>query len=263
MARFQVELSGKWHDYEGDEDKILKRAFQAGFPNARFALRGQHYEYDFKTMEQKNTDTGKTRRIRAPHKWKQPSEPLVPKGRTTTVTVPKGPDGKAPATIQLPHPDLKGATFTVNVPPTARPGQVLLVPIPDLPPGAQVDAPEPAAAPPAGAPPATGKSGGLSTGAKVAMGLGGAAVVGAGALVGGVALGAAVGEDGLAAAGDTIEDGAITAAHAIEGAAVSGAHAVEGVALTVGDHIGDVATDAEHWISGAATDAGDFIMDLF
>eukprot|EP00421_Protoceratium_reticulatum_P029471 CAMPEP_0168483374 /NCGR_PEP_ID=MMETSP0228-20121227/65535_1 /TAXON_ID=133427 /ORGANISM="Protoceratium reticulatum, Strain CCCM 535 (=CCMP 1889)" /LENGTH=42 /DNA_ID= /DNA_START= /DNA_END= /DNA_ORIENTATION= len=42
MAVFQVKLGGEWKDYAKDEDKILKRAYLAGFPNAKYALRGQH-----------------------------------------------------------------------------------------------------------------------------------------------------------------------------------------------------------------------------
>jgi len=54
MAHFQVKLGGQWKDYSNTEDKILKRAFMAGFPNVRFSLRGQNYSYDFKQMIQIN-----------------------------------------------------------------------------------------------------------------------------------------------------------------------------------------------------------------
>jgi hypothetical protein len=43
MAKFQVKLGGEWKDYSNQEDKILKRAFMAGFPNAKFQHRGQKY----------------------------------------------------------------------------------------------------------------------------------------------------------------------------------------------------------------------------
>jgi len=33
MAHFQVKLGGEWKDYSSTEDKILKRAFMAGFPS--------------------------------------------------------------------------------------------------------------------------------------------------------------------------------------------------------------------------------------
>merc|ERR1719261_1298975 len=78
-------------------------------------------------MIQINTDTGKSRQIRAPRKWTQPSKPLVPAGPTTVVTVPKGSPGK---TIQVPHPGVKGAFISVNVPASAKAGQAMLVPVP-------------------------------------------------------------------------------------------------------------------------------------
>eukprot|EP00404_Azadinium_spinosum_P058285 CAMPEP_0180731172 /NCGR_PEP_ID=MMETSP1038_2-20121128/21004_1 /TAXON_ID=632150 /ORGANISM="Azadinium spinosum, Strain 3D9" /LENGTH=41 /DNA_ID= /DNA_START= /DNA_END= /DNA_ORIENTATION= len=37
-TQFQVKLSGDWKDYSKDEDRILKRAFLAGFPHARYSL---------------------------------------------------------------------------------------------------------------------------------------------------------------------------------------------------------------------------------
>merc|ERR1719321_2587618 len=73
--------------------QINKGTFMAGFPNARFSLRGQKYEYDFKNMVQINKGTGKSRAIRAPNKWKAPKEPLVPPGKTTVVNVPRGAPG--------------------------------------------------------------------------------------------------------------------------------------------------------------------------
>merc|ERR1712070_641559 len=85
MAKFQVKLGGKWEDYSNQEDKILKRAFMAGFPNAKFQLRGQKYEYDFSKMVQTNKDTGKSRAIRSPSNWKAPKKPIVPPGKTTVV----------------------------------------------------------------------------------------------------------------------------------------------------------------------------------
>merc|ERR1712178_54475 len=94
------------------EDKILKRAFMAGFPNARFSLRGQKYEYDFKSMVQINKGTGKSRAIRAPNKWKAPKKPLVPPGKTTVVNVPRGAPG---TTIQVPYPGRPGAFIAVLV----------------------------------------------------------------------------------------------------------------------------------------------------
>merc|ERR1712054_479184 len=158
-------------DYCNQEDKILKRAFMAGFPNARFSLRGQKYEYDFKNMVQVNKGTGKSRAIRAPNKWKAPKKPLVPPGKTTVVNVPRGAPG---TTIQVPYPGRPGAFIAVNVPRSAKPGQAMLVPVPECP--ADVSA---ATAGARAAKSSSSTSGGWSTGAKVAAGT--AAVVGVGA----------------------------------------------------------------------------------
>merc|ERR1719359_1777902 len=78
-------------------------------------------------MLQINRDSGKERKIRQPMKWKQPAKPLVPAGPTTVVTVPPGSPG---TTIQVPHPRVKGAFISVNVPASAKPGQAMLVPVP-------------------------------------------------------------------------------------------------------------------------------------
>merc|ERR1711988_24684 len=180
MAKFQVKLGGKWQDYDNQEDKILKRAFMAGFPNAKFSLRGQKYEYDFKNMTQINKGTGKTRAIRAPNKWKAPKEPLVPPGKTTVVNVPRGAPG---TTIQVPYPGRPGAFIAVNVPKSAKPGQAMLVPVPDVPCDALATA---SAARGAEASPAA--RAGWSTGAKVAAVSGAVVAAGAGA-VGGAILG--------------------------------------------------------------------------
>merc|ERR1711862_398935 len=98
---FQVKLSGDWKNYAGNEDKILKRAYLAGFPNAKYRLRGQQYEVDFAHMQQQNTKTGKARQIRPPHKWKPPSKPIMDAGPTFCIKVPAGSPGKV---IQVPHP---------------------------------------------------------------------------------------------------------------------------------------------------------------
>merc|ERR1719482_1161329 len=78
-------------------------------------------------MVQINRDTGKERCIRQPLKWKAPSTPLVPAGPTTVINVPKGSPGTI---IQVPHPRVKGAFISVNVPASAKPGQAMLVPVP-------------------------------------------------------------------------------------------------------------------------------------
>merc|ERR1711971_187646 len=101
----------------------------AGFPSCKFHLRGQHYQYHFKKLLQKNLGTSKERQIRIPHKWKQPSAPIVPEGKTTVVNVPAGSPGSV---IQVPYPGAPGKLINVNVPTKARPGQAMLVPVPDL-----------------------------------------------------------------------------------------------------------------------------------
>merc|ERR1712146_170127 len=114
----------------------------------------------FKNMSQMNTETGKSRAIRAPNKWKAPREPLVPPGKTTVVNVPRGAPG---TTIQVPYPGRPGEFIAVNVPKSAKPGQAMLVPVPDVPcrsPAATTGARGAEASPPASA--------GWSTGAKVA-----------------------------------------------------------------------------------------------
>merc|ERR1719263_1815927 len=122
-------------------------------------------------MVQVNKGTGKSRAIRAPNKWKAPTKPLVPPGKTTVVNVPHGAPG---TTIQVPYPGKPGAFIPVNVPKSAKPGQAMLVPVPDTPTyatTATVDA--------HGSGASAASSAGWSTGAKVAAGS--AAVVGVGA----------------------------------------------------------------------------------
>merc|ERR1719247_327863 len=83
-------------------------------------------------MVQVNKGTGKSRAVRAPNKWKAPTKPLVPPGKTTVVNVPRGAPG---TTIQVPYPGKPGAFISVNVPASAKPGQAMLVPVPDEPSG--------------------------------------------------------------------------------------------------------------------------------
>jgi len=241
-GNFQVKLCGEWKDYKGSEDKILKRAFLAGFPNAKYKIRGQQYLVDFSNMKQKNVRTGKARDIRAPHKWTQPAKPIVQAGPTFCIKVPAGSPG---STIQVPHPKDKRQFIAVNVPPGAKIGQAMLVPIPDGQPAAiaasdiqgQFQAP-PAAAAEAAAP--AGKKAGWSTGGKAAAIAGGAVVVG-GLAVGGAVLGEHIAEEGWDATMADLGDG-------LEGA---------------GEGIADGAEAAVDWVGDAADTAGDFIMDLF
>lgn len=246
MAKmFQVKLSGEWKDYAKDEDKILKRAYLAGFPNARYTLRKQKYEVNFKDMQQKNLSSGKAREIRPPYKWSQPAKPIIEAGPTFCVKVPPGGPG---TTIQVPHPKVKGHFISVKVPASAKVGQAMLVPVPIVDPTAT---PTPPAAPAASPSTDDATKKGMSTGAKVATGA--AVAVGVGGLaVAGAVLGEHIAEEGWDA----------TMAELGDLAADAGEHIVS-AAETAGEAIGDAAGDAGEWLSGAAEDAGDFIMDLF
>merc|ERR1719218_533194 len=113
-------------------------------------------------MVQINKGTGKSRAIRAPNKWKAPKAPLVPPGKTTVVNVPRGAPG---TTIQVPYPGRPGAFIAVNVPKSAKPGQAMLVPVPECP----TDTSTATAGARAAKPPSS-TSGGWSTGAKVVAG---------------------------------------------------------------------------------------------
>jgi hypothetical protein len=288
MAKFQVQLAGKWADYGNQEDKILKRAFMAGFKHAKFSLRGQTYFYDFARMVQLNVDSGKERSIRQPLKWKAPAKPLIPAGPATVITVPKGSAGRV---IQVPHPRVKGSFISVRVPKHAKPGQSLLVPLPEhsaskkqktvFPPAAAV-APrkekEPVAAPHKGpdAAPEKSKTAGWSTGAKVATY--GAAVAGVGAAaMGGAILGDHIAEHGVEETVDVVGEGLADAAEEVGDFAEEAGEWIVEAAEEVGDFaeeagewiveaaedVGDFAEDAGDWIVEAGEDMGDFVMDLF
>merc|ERR1712187_576499 len=178
-------------------------------------------------------------------------KPIVPAGPTMTITVPAGSPGQE---IVVPHPKDKTKVIVVNVPAGARPGQAMLVPVPDVSKCAATGVHNAGAAPVAGAPLGTVKpakaskeSKGWSTGAKVAAGVGGAAVI-----AGGAVLGTEIMEHGADATFDAIGDGLGDAA-AVAGDAAG--HA--------GEAIGEFAGDAGDFIMDAADDVGDFVMDLF
>mmetsp|Transcript_67150 Transcript_67150/g.132406 ORF Transcript_67150/g.132406 Transcript_67150/m.132406 type:complete len:240 (-) Transcript_67150:207-926(-) len=234
---FQVKLSGEWTNYSPEEDKILKRAYLAGFPNASYDLRGQSYEVNFGTMKQKNKISKKEREIRPPHKWKAPAAPVISKpGKTFCITVPPGAPG---TTIQVPNPSDKKTFIAVNVPATAKVGQAMLVPIPDGPPAELPAAQIQGAYEPVEHKDEKEKKK-WSTGAKVAAVTGGAVVVG-GLAVGGAVLGEHIAEEGWDATMADLGD----------------------VATTAGEGIADGAEAAVDWAGDAAETAGDFIMDLF
>merc|ERR1719409_724249 len=152
-------------------------------------------------MVQTNKDTGKSRAIRSPNKWKAPKKPLVPPGKTTVVNVPPGSPG---TTIQVPYPGKRGTFIAVDVPASAKPGQAMLVPVPDAPTST-------AASPASTASPARS---GWSTGGKIAAGT--AAVVGVGGVaVGGAILGEHIAEHGLDATVDAAGDGLADAGEAM------------------------------------------------
>jgi len=181
MSHFQVQLSGKWEDYKGDEDKMLKRAFLSGFPSSKYKFRGQTYTYDFVNNTQTNAQSGKTRTIRPPHKFRRPAAPISAGGPSKFVKIPPG---KAGQTVYVKHPEHKGEKFPVTVPATGGAGGPMLVTVPKK------------------------EAGGWSTGAKVAAGGAGAVAV-AGAAIGGVMLADHLvdGDDGIIGdLADGIED---------------------------------------------------------
>merc|ERR1719356_1162494 len=162
-------------------------------------------------MKQVNLDSRKEREIRAPHSWKAPSKPIVPAGPTMTITVPAGSPGQE---IQVPHPKDKTKVIVVNVPAGAKVGQAMLVPVPEVSKCSAAGGDKAGAAPVAGAPLGTAKpakaSKGWSTGAKIAAGVGGAAVI-----AGGAVLGTEIAEHGAEATFDAIGDGLGEAGEAI------------------------------------------------
>lgn len=84
MAHFQVKLGSVWKDFPEEEDRLLKREFEAGPKRVIVNFRGQRYEIDFKAMTQKNTSSGRIREIRPPRRHAPPPEgerPLAPAGR--------------------------------------------------------------------------------------------------------------------------------------------------------------------------------------
>jgi len=233
---FQVKLSGEWKNYDAEEDKILKRAYLAGFPNAQYSLRGQQYQTDFARMKQKNKKTDKEREIRPPHKWKAPTAPITKQGPTFCISVPPGASG---TTIQVPNPKDKKTFIAVNVPTTAKAGQAMLVPIPEGPPAELPASEVKGDYVPVQHTDAKEKKK-WSTGAKVAAVGTGAVVVG-GLAVGGAVLGEHIAEEGWDATMADLGD----------------------VATSAGEAIADGAEAAVDWVGDAAETAGDFIVDLF
>merc|ERR1712232_195858 len=248
--KWQIRLDGQWKDYEDQEDRILKRAYLVGQPNAKFHLRGQDYEYNFRKMVQINKHTRKEREIRSPPGPKPPRHALLPAGPMTVITVGSGQPGTM---ITIPDPNNPGANVNVFVPPDARPGSKMAVPLPRK--GENIQAVQEKQKKHDAEKKQT-SAGGWSTGAKVAAG--GAALVGVGAVgVGGVILG-----DHLAGgdmAGD-IGAVAVDAGEAIGGGVVDAADAVADWVPGAAEDVGDFAGDAVDWLGDAGEDIGDFIM---
>merc|ERR1712151_109957 len=157
----------------------------------------------------------------------------------------KVPPGGPGAIIHVPHPTMKDQLVAVNVPTTAKVGQAMLVPLPSGAPKpvevVEPDAPQAAkVAKLEEGPEKEAAKKKWSTGAKVAAGTAGVAVVG-GLAVAGAVLGEHISEEGWDATMAELGDAAATAGDGIaEGAS----------------HVADFASDA-------VENVGDFIMDLF
>jgi len=287
--KWQIMLDGKFQDYGIQEDSILKRAYMIGHQHAKFQLRGQSYEYNFKKMIQKNKDSGKERQVRPPLGWVKPKKPLLPQGPMIIITVGSGQPGTM---IDVKDPNNPGQHVQVYVPAHARPGQKMAVPIPAK--GQSVESVQQKQKE------HDAEHGTMSsrwtTGGKMAAG--GAAVLGVAAVgVGGVILGdhhaggdiadtiaevaADAGEWATDAAGDAadwVADAAGDAGEWLEGDAADWAADAAGDAGDwaadatgdagewlegAGEEVADFAGDAADWLGDAGEDIGDFVMDLF
>jgi len=263
-SKFQVELEGEFKDYRADEDAALKRAFLVGQPNARYQIRDNDYEYHFADkMIQINKKTGKQRKIRPPWKMFPPKEPLLPAGPMVVIAVPPGGSGS----IDIEDPNNPGKRITVALPPGAKPGAKIAVPIPGK--GESV----------ADVVDKQKKHGSQwSTGAKIAAGAAGVGALAVGGIVLGEHLsGGAISSwadaelmPGVEAAGEwatgaaeAVGDWAGGAAETIGEAAGDAGDWAGEAAGDVGDWAGDAAEDIGDWLGDAGGDVGDFIMDLF
>lgn len=239
-SKFQWHGSGKWQDYDGATDARLKQAFLVGRPGAKFKVNTnggeEEYQMSFKkgNMAQTNVKTGKSRDIRPPWGMSAPNEPVLPEGDFIVVTL--KPNQVGQETIEVTNPRDKSSKIKVSLPKKTKAGQKIAVPIPA--PGESVEA-------------VAKKQEGMTTGGKVAMGLGVCAVAGA-AAVGGVILG-----DHLAG-GSLIEDGA----DSVQDAAGDVADFVTGDVDLLED-AGDFAEDVGDWLGDATEDVGDWICSVF
>lgn len=247
--KWQIKLEGQWHDYDDHEDRILKRAWLVGQKNVRFHLRGQRYEYSFESMRQKNLNTQKERSIRPPPGLRPPKHALLPTGPMTVVTVADGQQGKV---VHVNDPNNPGKTINVHVPPGAKAGAKMAVPLPAK--GEDVQAVQEKQRKHD-----ERKKKGWSKGSKVAAS--GAALVGVGVIgVGGVILGDALTGGDMA---DSLAGFAVEAADATADGASVAAEAVADFGGDAAEELDDLAADAVDWLEDAGEDVGDFIMDLF
>jgi len=239
-SMFQVTLEGQWKDYNKQEDMVLKRAFLIGHTNARYAIRGQKYECNFKSMKQVNLGTAKVREMRPPVGMLPPQEPLLPSGPVVILTVAPGTSG---STIEIADPQNKGRMVKVNVPQKAKPGQKMAVPVPE-----KDETVEQVAA----------KQKSWNAGKTVAAGAGAVGFVGA-AAVGGALLGDHLaGGDMAGDVADAVVDWAGDAEDWAAGAADDVGDWAPGAAEDVGDWVADVADDLGAWATGAADDVADW-----
>merc|ERR1719476_50211 len=222
-GRFQVRLEGAFSDYEPVEDAILKRAFLVGQPNVRFHLRGQDYEYNFKSMRQRNLNSSKEREIRPPQSMAAPPKPILPLGYMTVIRVPQG----AGKTMEIQDPNTPGQKITVALPPGASPGKHMAVPLPGK--GEDVQAVM-----------EKQKSGWPAAAKAVAGAVG----------VGGVAVGGVV-------LGEHLSGGAISEATGI-GEIATAAEWTEGAMADAHDWLVDAGEDVGRAVAGAAEDVGEW-----
>lgn len=259
--KFQINLRGHWKDYYDEENSVICRAFMSGSKKAKYHLRGNNYEYDFNSMTQVNTDSGKSRKIRPPPNLKPPAKPIVPPGPTIMVVVPKG--AQPGQRLQVPHPLDPSITLQVGVPPGAAEGATLLVPVPDLKKclqDAQPSLPGGDKGQEARQEQHAANAQGNKNVALTAAGVGlGAAAVGGAAY--GLAQPGAVDAVGgaLSGAGDAVVDGLGVAGNAIAGAGQDAIGAVGGAAGAAGAAI--MSTDAGAAVGGAVMGAADNIGD--
>mmetsp|Transcript_3480 Transcript_3480/g.5799 ORF Transcript_3480/g.5799 Transcript_3480/m.5799 type:complete len:304 (-) Transcript_3480:104-1015(-) len=242
-SKFQVKLDGQWKDYDNEEDKILKRAYMVGNQSVEYTFRRNHYRYDFKLMQQQNVASGKSREIRRPKGFPPPPKSsILPTGPMVIVQVKAGQPGTM---ITVPDPNNAGQKINVFVPPAARVGSKMAIPIPRK--GESV-----AEVQEKQKKHAEETKGKWSTTGKIAAT--GAALVAVGAIgVGGVILG-----DHLAG-GDMAETIGATAVDVGEDVG----EAIGDFAEDAVDWLGDAGEDAIDWLGDAGEDVGDFIMDLF